>query len=413
MKTRSPTPLGFALMIILALMSPPPALAQFYDPCQPPGPGNQFSGIIMRMDPVERAQACQQARAAFERQRRAEAVAREARDAEAQRSTAPAPPSVSAARLASIAPLTRRGQPADDHASAYQQGHADRVAWEEWFGTLGGDARLGAEYWTGERHKPAPGNCVGTPEFQQGCAAARQRLATPDVRRKSEPQYWWGWNSLSSGPAANASTDTPEAPRSSLGSPWYLVSTTQGRCTRLSDVFPEKGQTFPSTPEGVVSSMRGGSAYVMDRPGYGPEGAEHHPPGPVVRLTGLAGSLPTLALVQGEASCQEALALMMKAGTAGSVEQRWAAQNAERDAQWHVVFWNNGTVPCTPLAEFVHGAISPEAALAILRRSDPDAYLVDEETTHQSERILRTHGHNLRVVRTALDCQHWFSLMSE
>jgi hypothetical protein len=110
----------------------------------------------------------------------------------------------------------------------------------------------------------------------------------------------------------------------------------------------------------------------MDRPAYGPEGAEHHPPGTVVRLASMVGSLPTLALVQGEASCQEALALMMKAGTSGSVEQRWAAENAARDAQWHVVYWDNATVPCTPLAEFVHGAISPDDALAIIRRGDPD-----------------------------------------
>jgi hypothetical protein len=392
MKTRSPAPLCFAVMFILLLISLPPALAHDYDPCEPPGPGNPFSGLIMRMDPVQRAEACQQARAAFEHQHRVDAAAQEARDA---------------------APSTWRGSTADDQSPSYQQGRADRLAWEQWFGTLGGDTRLGAVYWTGERHKPAPGNCVGTPEFQQGCALARQRLATPDVRRKTEPQYWYGWNSLSSGSAAYAAADAPTAPRSSSDTPWYLVSTTQGRCTRLSDVFPEKGQTFPSTPAGIVSSVRGGSAYVMDQPGYGPAGAEHHPPGPVVRLASLVGNLPTLALVQGEASCREALALMMKVGTAGSVEQRWAAQNAERDAQWHVVYWNNATVPCTPLAEFVHGAISPDEALAVIRRGDPDAYLVDEDTPGQWERILRTRGHNLRVVRTALDCRHWFSLMSE
>jgi type IV secretory pathway VirB10-like protein len=106
------------------------------------------------------------------------------------------PPPPPAAVVASSPSSTRRGAPIDDQSPSYQQGRADRLAWEQWFATLSGDDRLGAEYWTGERHKADPGSCVGTPEFQRGCAAARQRLATPDVRRKTEPQYWYGWNSL-------------------------------------------------------------------------------------------------------------------------------------------------------------------------------------------------------------------------
>lgn len=91
---------------------------------------------------------------------------------------------------------TRGGVPADEHSPSFQQGRADRTAWEQWFATLTGDARLGAEYWTAERGRPRPGNCVGTPDFQRACLAARQRLAGSDVKRKTDPQYWWGWNSL-------------------------------------------------------------------------------------------------------------------------------------------------------------------------------------------------------------------------
>lgn len=97
---------------------------------------------------------------------------------------------------ASPAKPTRNGVPADEQAPSFQRGRADRIAWERWFATLAGDARLGAEYWTVERGKPRPGACAGTPEFQQACLAARQRLAGPDVKRKTDPQYWWGWNSL-------------------------------------------------------------------------------------------------------------------------------------------------------------------------------------------------------------------------
>jgi hypothetical protein len=104
--------------------------------------------------------------------------------------------SISVTTRASATSTAKGGPPADEQSPGYLDGRADRLAWEQWFGSLAGDTRLGAEYWTGERHKARPGNCVGTPEFQQGCGAATQRLATPDVRRKTEPQYWWGWNSL-------------------------------------------------------------------------------------------------------------------------------------------------------------------------------------------------------------------------
>lgn len=86
--------------------------------------------------------------------------------------------------------------PADEQSPSFQEGRANRTAWERWFATLAGDAKLGAEYWTGERSKRKPGNCVGTPDFQQACLTARRWLAGPDMKRKTDPQYWWGWNSL-------------------------------------------------------------------------------------------------------------------------------------------------------------------------------------------------------------------------
>lgn len=40
--------------------------------------------------------------------------------------------------------------------------------------------RAGAEYWSGQRSKPNPGNCLGTPDFERGCEEAESRLMVPD-----------------------------------------------------------------------------------------------------------------------------------------------------------------------------------------------------------------------------------------
>jgi len=41
---------------------------------------------------------------------------------------------------------------------AFKAGLADRRAWEEWFASLDGDFKVGAEYWAGQRHKAKPGS---------------------------------------------------------------------------------------------------------------------------------------------------------------------------------------------------------------------------------------------------------------
>ena len=83
---------------------------------------------------------------------------------------------------------------------AFDQGHADRVAYEAWFTTLQGDARAGAESWAGRRSLRTPGNCDPpqglSPAWSSGCTVARQKLAPMDTRRKAEPEYRRGWNNL-------------------------------------------------------------------------------------------------------------------------------------------------------------------------------------------------------------------------
>ena len=87
--------------------------------------------------------------------------------------------------------------PARAGVDAFRDGQADRASYEAWFGALSGDMRSGAEYWAGQRSLKNPGSCYsasGQP-IAGGCKAGQQQLA-PDARRKSEPEYRAGWNSL-------------------------------------------------------------------------------------------------------------------------------------------------------------------------------------------------------------------------
>lgn len=247
--------------------------------------------------------------------------------------------------LALAFPIGGIAQPAASQLPAFQQGLAARKAWEEWLTSLPYSARIGADYWAGQRSLANPGSCqtalgeVRTPAFTSACEEARERLTPTDTRRRGEPQFKLGWNSYT----APAYHDTNAAIPSDAA--WYLASSAQVKCFPVSAFFPKPGENYPSTPEGIIAGAKDSAAYHLDRPGYGPDGPEHHAPGPVVRLSDILGRYPTLVMVQGEAACREAVALMARAATRGSVEQRWAAQNAARDAQWHVVFWEGQKIP--------------------------------------------------------------------
>jgi hypothetical protein len=83
----------------------------------------------------------------------------------------------------------------------FEEGLANRRAWEAWFAGLTGPFKDGAEYWSAQRSIPKPGSCYGPTgqnlgDWTAGCLAAKRVLAPSDVRRKSEPEYRAGWNSL-------------------------------------------------------------------------------------------------------------------------------------------------------------------------------------------------------------------------
>ena len=81
---------------------------------------------------------------------------------------------------------------------AFQQGRADRQAWEAWFNAQIGEFRAGAEYWAAHRSEPSPTCAVParsvSPDWSVGCRAAAERLAPPDRRRITERDYRAGWN---------------------------------------------------------------------------------------------------------------------------------------------------------------------------------------------------------------------------
>jgi len=66
---------------------------------------------------------------------------------------------------------------------AFDQGRADRVAYEAWFSGLQAEKRADAESWVGRRSLRASGNC-------------EPPVGLFDARRKTESKYRRGWNSL-------------------------------------------------------------------------------------------------------------------------------------------------------------------------------------------------------------------------
>jgi len=118
--------------------------------------------------------------------------------------------------IMALALLLLGATPVMAESAAYEAGQSDRQAWEQWFDSLTGEQRSGAEFWAGQRSKPNPGSCYGAAgetlgSWTDGCVDAQRRLATTDARRKNEPDYKLGWNhpnDSSSHSADSATTST-------------------------------------------------------------------------------------------------------------------------------------------------------------------------------------------------------------
>lgn len=82
-------------------------------------------------------------------------------------------------------------------SSSFTDGARDRLSWEAWFNGLSEEERDGAYYWSARRSSSHPGGCMhlgGRAEI--GCLEAKDRLDPSDLRRKTDPYYKAGWNSI-------------------------------------------------------------------------------------------------------------------------------------------------------------------------------------------------------------------------
>jgi hypothetical protein len=82
---------------------------------------------------------------------------------------------------------------------AYASGREARINYERWFTALpAGDYQNGASFWASNRSLKTPPTCMNAaiPEWQRGCLDGRERLTLIDARRHTDPNFWWGWNSL-------------------------------------------------------------------------------------------------------------------------------------------------------------------------------------------------------------------------
>jgi hypothetical protein len=98
-------------------------------------------------------------------------------------------------------------------SAAFQEGLAARADLETWFAGTQGDEHAGALFWTAQRSLAHPGSCADpsmSQAWQDGCTAAQKRLALPDARRKSEPDYRKGWNSWVAPISVQATPPIPE-----------------------------------------------------------------------------------------------------------------------------------------------------------------------------------------------------------
>lgn len=88
--------------------------------------------------------------------------------------------------------------PANTNDPSYRLGSNDRDSWESLYGSYYGSTREGANWWASNRslqnHPACEDVWNGDYEWLNGCRSARQQLTRSDFMRKSDPQYWNGWN---------------------------------------------------------------------------------------------------------------------------------------------------------------------------------------------------------------------------
>ncbi len=89
--------------------------------------------------------------------------------------------------------------PSADASPTFLAGRRARMDYETWFNGVSGEVRAGAEWWAGIRSHARRDHLTcetGTPLWVAGCKQAQTVLASSDNRRRAEPDFRAGWNSL-------------------------------------------------------------------------------------------------------------------------------------------------------------------------------------------------------------------------
>lgn len=89
--------------------------------------------------------------------------------------------------------------PSADASPTFLAGRRARMEYEAWFNSVSGDVRAGAEWWAGVRSHAQRDHLTcetGTPLWVVGCKQAQTVLAPNDSRRRADPDFRAGWNSL-------------------------------------------------------------------------------------------------------------------------------------------------------------------------------------------------------------------------
>jgi hypothetical protein len=129
------------------------------------------------------------------------------------------------------------------------KGQQDRGSWEQWFNNLQGDYKTGAFFWASQRSLPKPGSCSQmNSDFYAGCTAAKTRLASTDVLRKSEPDYKAGWNTWTVNPMPQAVTQDEGQKVDPTTCPGSVVMRSDGyHCTGAAiSITPPNPRAFAS-----------------------------------------------------------------------------------------------------------------------------------------------------------------------
>lgn len=89
--------------------------------------------------------------------------------------------------------------PTPETSPAFVAGRKARADYEAWFNELSGDIKSGAAWWAEVRSQAARNHhtCeAGTPLFNVGCKHAQIALGPSDTKRRADPDFKAGWNSL-------------------------------------------------------------------------------------------------------------------------------------------------------------------------------------------------------------------------